>query len=151
MGCIALVRCVLVLRCGLAGVVWYPYAGFSAICCDYSKLLMHSTGMERQWFWGLFHPLPITRQETEPKTARASYMNYYVGGHEWVHYNSNAWILCREHISGRAGLMPQSFQLRTQVRFASPSGWQQVARVRDVLCLRFCNHSGGGGCIGLLT
>jgi len=29
MGCIDLVRCVLVLRCGLAGVVWYPYAGFS--------------------------------------------------------------------------------------------------------------------------
>ena len=29
MGCIALVLCVLVLRCGLAGVVWYPYAGFS--------------------------------------------------------------------------------------------------------------------------
>ena len=27
MGCIALVRCVLVLHCGLAGVVWYPYAG----------------------------------------------------------------------------------------------------------------------------
>ena len=29
MGCIALVRCVLVLRCGLAGVVWYPYAGIN--------------------------------------------------------------------------------------------------------------------------
>jgi len=29
MGCIALVRCVLVLRFGLAVVVWYPYAGFS--------------------------------------------------------------------------------------------------------------------------
>ena len=29
MGCIALVRCVLVLHCGLAGVVWYPGAGFS--------------------------------------------------------------------------------------------------------------------------
>ena len=29
MGCIALVRCVLVLRCGLAGAVWYPYAGWS--------------------------------------------------------------------------------------------------------------------------
>jgi len=29
MGCIVLVRCVLVLRCGLAGVVWYPDAGFS--------------------------------------------------------------------------------------------------------------------------
>jgi len=27
MGCIALVRCVLVLRCGSAGVVWHPYAG----------------------------------------------------------------------------------------------------------------------------
>jgi len=30
MGCIALVRCVLVLRCGFAGVVWYPYAGWSS-------------------------------------------------------------------------------------------------------------------------
>jgi len=29
MGCIVLVRCVLVLRCGLAGVVWYPDAGWS--------------------------------------------------------------------------------------------------------------------------
>ena len=27
MCCIALVRCVLVLRCGSAGVVWCPYAG----------------------------------------------------------------------------------------------------------------------------
>jgi len=27
MGCIDLVRCVLVLRCGLVVVVWYPYAG----------------------------------------------------------------------------------------------------------------------------
>ena len=27
MGCIALVLCVLVFRCGSAGVVWYPYAG----------------------------------------------------------------------------------------------------------------------------
>ena len=26
-GCIALVRCALVLLCGLAGMVWYPYAG----------------------------------------------------------------------------------------------------------------------------
>ena len=26
MCCIALVRCVLVLRCGSAGVEWYPYA-----------------------------------------------------------------------------------------------------------------------------
>ena len=28
MGCIVLVRCVLVLRCGLAGLVWYLDAGF---------------------------------------------------------------------------------------------------------------------------
>ena len=28
-GCVALVRCVLVLRRGSAGAVWYPYAGFS--------------------------------------------------------------------------------------------------------------------------
>jgi len=27
MGCIAMVQCVVVLRCGSAGVVWYPYAG----------------------------------------------------------------------------------------------------------------------------
>jgi len=26
MGCIDLVRCVFVLRCGMAVVVWYPYA-----------------------------------------------------------------------------------------------------------------------------
>ena len=29
MGCIAVVRCVLVLLCGLAGVVWYPDADWS--------------------------------------------------------------------------------------------------------------------------
>ena len=29
MCCIALVRCVLVLRCGSAGMVWHPYAGWS--------------------------------------------------------------------------------------------------------------------------
>jgi len=29
MGCIALVPCVLVLRFDLAGMVWYPYAGFN--------------------------------------------------------------------------------------------------------------------------
>jgi len=29
MGCIALVLCVLMLRCGSAGMVWYPYAGWS--------------------------------------------------------------------------------------------------------------------------
>ena len=30
MCCISLVRCMLVLRCGSAGVVWYPYAGWSS-------------------------------------------------------------------------------------------------------------------------
>jgi len=33
MGRIALVRCVLVLRYGLAGVVWYAYAGWSCASC----------------------------------------------------------------------------------------------------------------------
>jgi len=27
MGCIAVVRCVMMLRCGSAAMVWYPYAG----------------------------------------------------------------------------------------------------------------------------
>ena len=35
MGCIALVRCVLVLRCGLAGVVWYPDGGSTCFRCLY--------------------------------------------------------------------------------------------------------------------
>jgi len=30
MSCIALVRCLLVLCCGLAGVVWYPNTGWSS-------------------------------------------------------------------------------------------------------------------------
>jgi len=34
MGCIALVRCVLVLRCNLAGMVWYPYEGFGGLHPD---------------------------------------------------------------------------------------------------------------------
>jgi len=38
-GCIALVRCVLVLRCGLAGVVCYPDAGLGA--CDLFVELFH--------------------------------------------------------------------------------------------------------------
>jgi len=39
MGCIAVVRCVLVLRFSLAGVVWYPDAGFSP--CDLFVELCH--------------------------------------------------------------------------------------------------------------
>ena len=34
MCCISLVRCVLVLRCGSAGVVWYPYAGWGTTCFE---------------------------------------------------------------------------------------------------------------------
>jgi len=43
MGCVALVRCVLVLRCSVAGVVCYPYAGdlfvelFHGLLCSGSK------------------------------------------------------------------------------------------------------------------
>ena len=41
MGCIALVRCVLVLRCGSAGVVWYPYTGCEA--SDIKLVYLYST------------------------------------------------------------------------------------------------------------
>ena len=34
MCCIALVRCVLVLRCGSAGVEWYPYAVYCSTCFE---------------------------------------------------------------------------------------------------------------------
>jgi len=37
MGCIAVVGCVLVLRCGLAGVVWYPDA-----CCHNTQLVQRN-------------------------------------------------------------------------------------------------------------
>jgi len=37
MCCIALFRCVLVLRCGSAGVVWYPYAGWSTSASAFSR------------------------------------------------------------------------------------------------------------------
>ena len=42
MGCIALVRCVLVLRCGLAVVVWYPYAGWGTSASAYK---WHQVGL----------------------------------------------------------------------------------------------------------
>ena len=35
-GCIALTRCVLVLRCGLAVVVWYPYAIYLNGKCEFA-------------------------------------------------------------------------------------------------------------------
>ena len=42
MCCIGLVRCVLVLRCGSAGVVWYPDAGYpSSGACDLFVELFH--------------------------------------------------------------------------------------------------------------
>ena len=41
--CIALVRCVLVLRCDSAGVVWYPYAGCSCAAACSRQLLMMGT------------------------------------------------------------------------------------------------------------
>ena len=43
MGCIAVVRCVLVLRCGSAGVVWYAYAGWSfASACIFIQIYITS-------------------------------------------------------------------------------------------------------------
>jgi hypothetical protein len=43
MGCIALVRCVLVLRCGSAGTVWYPYAGWSTSASAFIRIPNHTT------------------------------------------------------------------------------------------------------------
>jgi hypothetical protein len=45
MGCIALVRCVLVLRCGSAGVVWCPYAGWGT-ASDCIRIPHHTTPAE---------------------------------------------------------------------------------------------------------
>ena len=42
MGCNALVRCALVLRCGLAGVVWYPDAGRSTSASACIQIIMVS-------------------------------------------------------------------------------------------------------------
>ena len=41
MGCIALVRCVLVLRCGMAVMVWYPYAGWGTASTQHDVLPQH--------------------------------------------------------------------------------------------------------------
>ena len=50
MCCISLARCVLVLRCGSAGVVWYPYAGWSTKSTVIRKLLkMDVLTFETYW------------------------------------------------------------------------------------------------------
>ena len=41
MCCIALVRCVLVLQCGSAGLVWYLYAGWSSASACISEIKLH--------------------------------------------------------------------------------------------------------------
>jgi len=39
--CTYLVRCVLVLHCGLAGVVWYPYAGWGTSASAHIRIPQH--------------------------------------------------------------------------------------------------------------
>jgi len=52
MGYIALVRCVLALRCGLAGVVWYPDAGWStASACIRPSVRMKQLGCHWAGFY----------------------------------------------------------------------------------------------------
>ena len=47
--CIPLVRFVLVLRCGSAGVVWYPYAGWSsASACNCREVVVRNEFTEYQ-------------------------------------------------------------------------------------------------------
>jgi len=63
MGCVALVRCVLVLHCGLAVVVWYPYAGFSLhtdTTPPYQEIIKQVTlswSLFTQESQNVFHPL----------------------------------------------------------------------------------------------
>ena len=50
MGCIALVRCVLELLCGMAVVVWYPYAGWGTSAYGYhttTAIPQHNTNTHR--------------------------------------------------------------------------------------------------------
>ena len=61
MGCIALVRFELVLRCGLAVVVWYPYAGFALLfhylMLNMFRMLIHPSLGACDLFVELFHGL----------------------------------------------------------------------------------------------
>jgi len=60
MCCIALVRCVLVLRCGSAGVVWYPYAGFNKDVALVDALLFGTGNVKQKMeFW--VHPIRSQR------------------------------------------------------------------------------------------
>jgi len=53
MGCIALVRCVLVLRCGLAVVVWYPYNTTHEITQQISRKLVRMDVLTSETCWAL--------------------------------------------------------------------------------------------------
>jgi hypothetical protein len=58
MGCVALVRCVLVLRCGLAGVVWYPDGFlFHYLKLNMFRMLTHPSSGACDLFVELFHGL----------------------------------------------------------------------------------------------
>ena len=60
MCCISLVRCVLVLRCGSAGVVWYPYAGWSSallfhyLLLNMVRMLVHPSSGTYDLLWIYF-------------------------------------------------------------------------------------------------
>jgi hypothetical protein len=47
----------------------------SIICWGHNKLLTHSNGMNRQYFWSKFHLLPIFVRKLQAKTFGAFYMN----------------------------------------------------------------------------
>ena len=58
MCCIALVRCVLVLRCGSAGVVWYPYAGWSRALLLFTA--QHVSNVNTSTFRSLRHIVDLS-------------------------------------------------------------------------------------------
>ena len=87
MGCIALVRCVLVLRCGSAGVVWYHYAGWSTSVLTFETCWALNNDIIKQVTssWSIFTQLfrinffisdPETRGKEKPRTTSLLSSNY---------------------------------------------------------------------------
>jgi hypothetical protein len=100
MGCIALVRCVLVLRCGSAGVVWYPYAGWSTT--ENKHLIVASC-----WFSLSSHFAHDVRSQ-EPKDYNITYRvaekygSKLQTGLTYLRVSSNGELLC-EHGEEHSG------------------------------------------------
>jgi hypothetical protein len=67
MCCIALVRCVLVLRCGSTGVVWYPDAGWSTCFINSLFTDQHVSNVSTSIFRSLRLTVTLTPTQIEPE------------------------------------------------------------------------------------